>query len=75
MHLTTLQAYGKVKAKRLAENYDVEIHKLPADLQLQQKHNMHLMDLTQGLVEHPDERHCYEQQLQKISLTCAQIAV
>ena len=74
-NIAGIPGYGKVKAKRLAENYDVEIHKLPADLQLQQKHNMHLMDLTQGLVEHPDERHCYEQQLQKISLTCAQIAV
>jgi len=52
-----------VKAKRLAENYDVEIHKLPADLQQQQKHNMHLMDLTQGLIVHPEERACYEQQL------------
>ena len=74
-NIAGIPGYGKVKAKRLAESYETEIHKLPADLQQQQKHNMHLMDLTQGLVEHPEERHCYEQQLQKISLTCAQIAV
>jgi DNA polymerase-1 len=74
-NIAGIPGYGKVKAKRLAESYDVEIHKLPADLQLQQKHNMHLMDLTQGLVEHPEERQCYEQQLQEKSLTFMQIAV
>jgi 5'-3' exonuclease len=74
-NIAGIPGYGKVKAKRLAENYATEIHKLPADLQQQQKHNMLLMDLSQGLVEHPEERDCYEHQLQKISLTCAQIAV
>ena len=62
-NIAGMPGYGKVKAKRLAENYETEIHKLPADLQQQQKHNMHLMDLTQGLIVHPEERACYEQQL------------
>ena len=62
-NIAGIPGYGKVKAKRLAENYEIEIHKLPANLQLQQKHNMHLMDLSQGLIEHPEERECYMQQL------------
>jgi DNA polymerase-1 len=69
-----LPGYGKVKAKRLAENYELEFTKLSAELQQQQLHNMRMMNLNQGLVEHPEERACYEQQLQKISSTCAHIA-
>ena len=58
-----LPGHGKVKAKRLAENYDAEFTKLSADLQQQQLNNMRLMNLNQGLVEHPEERECYMQQL------------
>jgi len=59
-----LPGHGKVKAKRLAENYDAEFTKLSIDLQQQQLHNMRLMNLSQGLVEHPEEHDCYMQQLQ-----------
>lgn len=58
-----LPGYGKVKAKRLTENYDAEFAKLSAELQQQQLNNMRLMNLNQGLVEHPEERNCYIQQL------------
>lgn len=61
-----LPGYGKVKAKRLAENYELEFAKLSAELQQQQLHNLRMMNLNQGLVEHPEERDCYEQQLQKL---------
>ena len=62
-----LSGHGKVKAKRLAENYDAEFTKLSADLQQQQLNNMRLMNLNQGLVEHPEERECYMQQLQQFN--------
>jgi DNA polymerase-1 len=68
-NIAGLPAYGKVKAKRLAENFDTEFHKLPAHLQQQQQHNMHLMDLSQACIMHPEERTCYEQQLH--AWTCA----
>lgn len=68
-NIAGIPGYGKVKAKRLAENYETEIVKLSTDLQQQQKYNMHLMDLSRGLIEHPEERDCYEQQLLKISLS------
>lgn len=58
-----LPKYGKVKAKRLAESYDSEFIKLPVNLQQQQINNMRLMNLNQGLIEHPEERDCYMQQL------------
>jgi 5'-3' exonuclease len=64
-----LPGYGKVKAKKLAENYELDFAKLSTQLQQQQLHNMRMMNLNQGLVEHPEERACYEQQLQRISLT------
>ena len=63
-----LSGYGKVKAKRLAENYELEFSKLSAELQQQQLHNMRMMDLNQGLVEHPEERNCYLQQLERLQL-------
>ena len=63
-----LPGYGKVKAKRLTENYDAEFAKLSAELQQQQLNNMRLMNLTQGLVEHPEERDCYLQQLERLQL-------
>lgn len=62
-----LPGHGKVKAKRLAENYDAEFTKLSTELQQQQLHNMRLMNLNQGLVEHPEERDCYMQQLQSFN--------
>ena len=62
-----LPGYGKVKAKRLTENYDAEFAKLSAELQQQQLNNMRLMNLNQGLVEHPEERNCYMQQLENIT--------
>jgi len=62
-----LPGHGKVKAKRLAENYDAEFTKLSTDLQQQQLNNMRLMNLNQGLVEHPEERDCYMQQLQQFN--------
>lgn len=61
-----LAGYGKVKAKRLSENYEVDFNKLSADLQCQQLNNMRLMNLNQGLIEHPEERDCYLQQLATI---------
>jgi DNA polymerase-1 len=61
-----LPGHGKVKAKRLAENYDAEFVKLPVELQQQQLGNMKLMNLNQGLVEHPEERECYLQQLKNL---------
>ena len=63
-----LLGYGKVKAKRLAENYELEFSKLSAELQQQQLHNMRMMNLNQGLVEHPEERECYMQQLNRLQL-------
>ena len=63
-----LPGYGKVKAKRLAENYELEFSKLSAELQQQQLHNMRMMNLNQGLVEHPEERNCYLQQLERLQL-------
>jgi len=45
-----LPGYGKVKAKRLAENYELEFSKLSAELQQQQLHNMRMMNLNQGLI-------------------------
>jgi DNA polymerase-1 len=63
-----LPGYGKVKAKRLAENYALEFSKLSAELQQQQLHNMRMMNLNQGLVEHPEERSCYLQQLEALQL-------
>ena len=62
-----LPGYGKLKAKRLTENYDAEFAKLSAELQQQQLNNMRLMNLNQGLVEHPEERNCYMQQLENIT--------
>lgn len=59
-----LAGYGKVKAKRLTENYDTDFSKLSEDLQQRQLLNMRLMNLNQGLVEHPEERDCYVQQLE-----------
>jgi len=61
-----LPGHGKVKAKRLAENYDTEFAKLSTELQQQQLHNMRLMNLNQGLVEHPEEYSCYVQQLESV---------
>jgi DNA polymerase-1 len=61
-----LPGHGKVKAKRLAENYDAEFVKLPVELQQQQLGNLKLMNLNQGLVEHPEERECYLQQLKNL---------
>jgi len=61
-----LAGYGKVKAKRLSENYEVDFNKLSVDLQHQQLNNMRLMNLNQGLIEHPEERDCYLQQLATI---------
>ena len=63
-----LPGYGKVKAKRLAENYELEFSKLSAELQQQQLHNMRMMNLNQGLIEHPEERDCYMQQLKSLQL-------
>ena len=63
-----LPGYGKVKAKRLTENYELEFSKLSAELQQQQLHNMRMMNLNQGLVEHPEERNCYLQQLERLQL-------
>ena len=69
-----LPGHGKVKAKRLAENYDAEFTKLSVDLQQQQLNNMRLMNLNQGLVEHPEERECYMQQLQQFNdPRCSQV--
>lgn len=62
-----LTGYGKVKAKRLTENYDTEYAKLPEELQQRQQLNMKLMNLCQGLVEHPEERDCYMEQLQNLN--------
>ena len=67
-NIAGLPGHGKVKAKRLAENYDAAFVALPANLQQQQLHNMHMMDLHQGLIEHPEERTCYEQQLQRCNI-------
>jgi len=61
-----LPGYGKVKAKRLSENYNTEFVKLPVELQQLQLNNMRLMNLNQGLVEHPEERECYLQQLKEL---------
>ena len=63
-----LPGYGKVKAKRLSENYELEFPKLSAELQQQQLHNMRMMNLNQGLVEHPEERDCYLKQLESLQL-------
>ena len=68
MLLFKLDLYGKVKAKRLTENYDAGFAKLSAELQQQQLNNMRLMNLNQGLVEHPEERDCYLQQLERLQL-------
>jgi len=61
-----LAGYGKVKAKRLSENYESDFNKLSVELQQQQLNNMRLMNLNQGLIEHPEERDCYLQQLATI---------
>ena len=64
-----LPGYGKVKAKKLAENYDAEFSKLSTELQQCQLHNMRMMNLNQGLIEHPEERECYLQQLKDLRLS------
>ena len=58
-----LPGYGKVKAKRLTESFQEEFCKLPEDLQQLQRSNMHMVDLTQGLVFHPEEKQVYDEQL------------
>jgi DNA polymerase-1 len=63
-----LTGHGKVKAKRLADNYDAEFTKLSVELQQQQLNNMRLMNLNHGLIEHPEERECYLQQLKGLQL-------
>jgi DNA polymerase-1 len=67
-NIAGLPGYGKVKAKRLAENYNAAFAALPELLQSLQLHNMRMMDLNQGLIEHPEEKTCYEQQLQKCNI-------
>ena len=46
----------------------LEFPKLSAELQQQQLHNMRMMNLNQGLVEHPEERDCYLKQLESLQL-------
>jgi len=63
-----LPGYGKVKAKRLAENYDTEYVNLNENLKNILSNNMDLVNLSQGLNKHPEERDLYKQQMSKSSM-------
>jgi DNA polymerase-1 len=57
-----LPGFGKVKAKRLTENFKQEECKLSAEQKNTIAYNMGMVNLSHGLEVHPDERDLYKQQ-------------
>ena len=58
-----MPGYGKVKAKKLTENFEHEHQKLTEDQRKTLKHNLEMVDLKHGLKMHPEEEAIYKEQL------------
>lgn len=59
-----LAGYGKVKAKKLTEQFEQNVNTLSAEQKAHIKYNLELVDLSHGLKMHPEELKIYEDQLQ-----------
>jgi DNA polymerase-1 len=59
--------FGKVKAKKLTENFELEHDKLSEVQRKTIKYNLEMVDLMHGLKMHPEEKTIYEEQMQKKS--------
>jgi DNA polymerase-1 len=57
--------YGKVKAKKLTENFEQEHHKLTEEQKTVLKYNLEMVDLKHGLKVHPEEETVYAKQLEE----------
>jgi DNA polymerase-1 len=55
--------YGKVKAKKLTENFEQEHHKLTEEQKTVLKYNLEMVDLKHGLKVHSEEEAVYKEQL------------
>ena len=58
-----IPGYGKVKAKKLTENFEHEHLKLTEDQRKTLKYNLEMVDLKHGLKVHPEEEAVYKEQL------------
>lgn len=60
-----IPGYGKIKAKKLAEKWDIEKQNLVPEQVLLVENNLKLMDLTKGYSHYAAEIESYKQQLQQ----------